>query len=383
MAITVDWGSKIINVPLADLTFESGTLYSLDTNVFRLRLDDLMDDEEGIPFDTTHNHNTQITIAGVTYARFIEIINDYTVTFEDGMYAVRLDGSNNNLFDEGIINRNSVSIIPTNSAGLQIVSVGSGLSADQADQLAEIHGQTRRAIYVDTNSSTSIDGFQQTPYDNLTEAFMLGNLDNIKQIHIKGNNITVPSGSNISGFEFFGISIIGATVSLGSGSPINIQSGVRTQFHNVDISGEVQSDIILESCLMRDMQAARFTATNCLLAGTYTMIPQPGSPLVMELSQFIGCRDASIDSPTFLFGGGTHSLNIRDYVGNITLSDMEPGDDVDIGVQTGQVTIDALCTGGTVTVKGIGTLINNGTGVVVDDENFIYDAGNNSFGGMG
>jgi hypothetical protein len=116
--VSVDWGTKVINVPQSDMVFVSGTLYSLDTDTLRLALRSLEASEGGMPFLTTHQHNTEVTIAGTTYARTIEIINGYTVTFEDGQYAVRLDGSNNNLFDEGVVNRNQVSIIPTNSAGL-------------------------------------------------------------------------------------------------------------------------------------------------------------------------------------------------------------------------------------------------------------------------
>jgi hypothetical protein len=35
MAISIDWGTKVIFVPQADLTFVSGTLYSLDVDQFR------------------------------------------------------------------------------------------------------------------------------------------------------------------------------------------------------------------------------------------------------------------------------------------------------------------------------------------------------------
>jgi hypothetical protein len=118
MPVTVDWGTKVISVPQSYLTFVSGTLYEMDTDQFRLDLKELEASQAGMPFLDTHQHNTEVTIAGDIYARLIEIINGYTVTFEDGQYAVKLVGSNNNIFDEGIINRNQVSIIPTNSAGL-------------------------------------------------------------------------------------------------------------------------------------------------------------------------------------------------------------------------------------------------------------------------
>ena len=75
MALTVDYLTKIISVPQADLTLISGTLYELDTNQFKQDLADLQDDEEGIWADTIFTHNTEVTVAGTTFARTIEIIN--------------------------------------------------------------------------------------------------------------------------------------------------------------------------------------------------------------------------------------------------------------------------------------------------------------------
>src|SRR3989344_8268349 len=119
MAITVNWPTKVINVPKADTTLVSSTPYEireLNINTFRLALKDLEDDEEGQPWPTTHNHNTTITVGGVTLARVVEIINGYTVAFENGSYAVNLVSANSNIGD--VLNLNSVSVRAANSAGL-------------------------------------------------------------------------------------------------------------------------------------------------------------------------------------------------------------------------------------------------------------------------
>ena len=128
MAISIDWGTKVISVPQSYLTLISGTFYELDSDVFRLDLKDLEDDEEGIPFPDTHQHNTEVTISGVTYVRTIEIINGYSITFEDGQYTVSIIGSNNNYHDVagGVLNQNQVQVIPNNSAGYISVSDGGG-----------------------------------------------------------------------------------------------------------------------------------------------------------------------------------------------------------------------------------------------------------------
>ena len=149
MAITIDYGNtNIIFVPQADLTLVTGSLYELDVNAFRLTLKDLEDDEAGMAFPLTHIHNTEVTVAGTTFARTVEIIAPYSVEFEDGQYSVRLVGANNNIFDveNGILVRNQVSVIPTNSAGL-IVGSGTGGNCDVSESdKDDIAAKTRTAI---------------------------------------------------------------------------------------------------------------------------------------------------------------------------------------------------------------------------------------------
>lgn len=119
--ISVGWGNTyIIFIPQSYLTLVSGTLYSLDTNKFRLDLKNLEASLEGLPHPKTHNHNTEVTVAGIVFARTIEILPPYSVEFEDAQYTVQLSGSNNNIFDvqNGILIQNQVQVIPNNSAGL-------------------------------------------------------------------------------------------------------------------------------------------------------------------------------------------------------------------------------------------------------------------------
>ena len=122
MAITINWATKIINVPKVDMTQvqfsppDAFEIYELDIDEFRLTLKDLEDDVEGMAFPTTHNHNTIVTVGGVSLARVVEIINGYTVTFENDSYAVNLVGANSNISD--VINLNLVQVRAANSAGL-------------------------------------------------------------------------------------------------------------------------------------------------------------------------------------------------------------------------------------------------------------------------
>lgn len=129
MAITINWGTSVINIPKADMTLIQASpteIRELDLNEFRLTLKALEAGEEGMNYPQTHNHNTTVTVGGVTLARVIEIIEPYTITFEDGQYAVNLVGANSNVSDK--TNVNQVSVRAANSAGL-IVTESADLAA--------------------------------------------------------------------------------------------------------------------------------------------------------------------------------------------------------------------------------------------------------------
>jgi len=167
MAITIDPATKVINVPKADLTLIQSSpteIRQLDLNWFRLILKDLEDDEEGIWMDTTHTHQQPVSVGGVLLARVVQLINDYTVTFEDGQYAVNLVGANSNVADK--VNVNQVSVRAANSAGLVETQV-SGLTNSESTMLSNADaqlGNLRKLMQnrMETNPTTGL----MTIYDD-------------------------------------------------------------------------------------------------------------------------------------------------------------------------------------------------------------------------
>lgn len=132
--ISIDWGSQVIFVPKFFSTLIQSSpieVRQLDLNAFRLALKDLEDSDYGMASLRTHRHNTEVTVAGITLARVIEVINGYTVTFEDGQYAINLTGANSNVGD--VVNLNQVSVRVANSAGLVAGGLGIPTAAQNAD----------------------------------------------------------------------------------------------------------------------------------------------------------------------------------------------------------------------------------------------------------
>lgn len=147
MALSLNAGTKVFSILQADLTFISGALYDVDTDALRLEMMDLLDGEDYMYLPDAFSHNTEVTIAGVTYARLIEMINGFSLTFEDtgSAYAVRFIGSNNNMWDveNGILNvTEKVSYIPTNSAGLVVGGAGGGFTQTDRDTLDDTFDQS-------------------------------------------------------------------------------------------------------------------------------------------------------------------------------------------------------------------------------------------------
>jgi hypothetical protein len=142
MAITIDEATQVITVEQSDLTPVTGTLYELDTNVYRLAVGALLASERYMWMDPAFNHNGEVSVAGTTFARIIEQTNGYILEFENLTYSVRLAGSNNNLFDveNGILTQNLVQVISQNSAGLVVVSTADNVDTDKVISAVEDWG---------------------------------------------------------------------------------------------------------------------------------------------------------------------------------------------------------------------------------------------------
>jgi len=139
MAYAVDWIAKIVVIPASDLILISGTRYRLNMASFLAecrRLEWAFAD--GFWAEPILQHtDALIDFAGANYAGFDKIINGYVIQFSAPATRVDLLGSNNDIIDVLIVN--GISVVPSNSAGLQVVSSGSGLDAVQDTKLTEVH----------------------------------------------------------------------------------------------------------------------------------------------------------------------------------------------------------------------------------------------------
>jgi hypothetical protein len=228
MTVSINWPTGVITIPQNQLTFISGSTYSLDVDAFRLALKDLEDSEEGQVWPDTHRHSTASTLSGVVYARQVEILAPYTVTFEDvgTPYTVSCIGANHNLAD--VKNVNQVSLIIGNSAGLISVTTGSGVTAQDKIDIVnlvwnelianhDIIGSTARALATASSGGVDIqalvDGVWNEPKASHTTVGTIGktinDLDNDvnKLIDVQTGNWEIQGNQmifySVSGSEIY------------------------------------------------------------------------------------------------------------------------------------------------------------------------------------
>lgn len=360
MALNVNWQTKEILIPQSDLTFVSGTNYELDTNQFRLEIKSI-EETEGLTYLDTHRHNTEVNVAGTTFARTIEIINGYSIKFEDtgSDYSVTLIGSNNNLFDveNGILNPTpGVTVISTNAAGL---------ISEEEDSL--IYGGR---IYVNSTGVSGTDfgiGTRINPVNNISDAVSLANQYNFNKIHFI-SDFTFTSSDSISGFQIIGEGESKNILTFNSGSSVS-----NCEILHCKVTGDIDGCISFFNCLIDNVtlnNSNSIVIKNCYFKSTQTI----DSTFSSNIS-IIDSWTTEINS-ICLFNLNSSSANLifRDLKGQFNISGVTDSNClVEVNkVDGSSVTILSSCTGGQINLTGLIGLIDQSSGSSVLTTGIIY-----------
>jgi len=355
MAISVNPSTFVITIPKADLLQVQVTpieIRELNINNFRLELKN-WEDGEGITFQKTHNHNTTVTISGVQLARVVEILTPYTITFEDGAYAVNLVGANSNIADR--LNLNQVSVRASNSAGL---------IQTRELEYASFNG----GVSLDINSSYSGVGYPYGtvayPVNNLADALYIANLRGFDKLFIN-TSMTIDGGSDIQGFTLIGKSRTSTSIYIS-----NATNCVDVFILNCVLTGILDGGTQIEECSVGDISYVNGQIRN---SGLYGTIYLDGD----EKAVISNCYTIDQDScPIIDMGGSGQDLAMPNYSGRITIKNLSSAsEEIGIGILSGKIILDSTITAGTIIVSGVGLLEDNtGSGVIVNDEGLLNKA---------
>ena len=357
--ISIDWGTKIITVPKAYTTLIQSIpteIRELPINQFRLDLKALESGFEGMPHLVTHVHNTEVLLGGIVYARVVEIINGYTVTFEDGQYAVNLTGANSNIGD--VINVNQVSVRSQNSAGLisnQAIEFSSFQNFVWIDQA---HG---------TTGTVFPKGTPQSPVNNIQDATLIAEVRGLDSLNFIGN-FTFTTGDNVENYILYGQNPNKSLFTFESGA---LTTGV--DIFNATVQGEFDGLATITECRTINISMIEGFLYQCVMTGTVSLV---GS----GQTGFYDCWDGIVangDYPIIDCGGGGRDVGIKNFHGDIKIINKTGPEDIEVNMTSGGIVdLDSTINDGLIRITGIANVINNTTGTAVVDTTAVISAEN-------
>ncbi len=317
------------------------SIYELDIDLFRAQLNNLSDNEDGMTFPTTHQHVAPVSVGGVQLARVIEIINDYTITFEDGQYAVNLVGANSNIGDR--VNVNQVSVRSANSAGLPNLDVLETSAFRGGVNIDEANGRAGTQYPMGTS---------KFPVNNIADARTIAATHGINTIFVIGD-LTVGNGEDISDMILIGQSPLQSEITMELGSIVD-----RAEFTEFTIQGAIDGEVVIEKCQIGNVSYSQGIMRDSLIEGTI----QLG---VAGQINFLDCASGTSGEvlPCIDINGvdntGDCTLIFRNYSGGIKLTEKTGTGKVAIDVSSGKLVIDETCTQGSILARGDAKVINH------------------------
>lgn len=354
---TIDYPTGVITVAESELTLVQSTptvVYNYSMDTFWRALRDLEDEEEGRSWPRSCDYNQPVTVGGIQLAAVFTITDYYTVTFEDGQYAVNLTGANTNVQDR--VNVNQVSIRAGNSAGL-IQTEELRFSAYQNKVTLDQFNTTGKA----TAGQAYPIGTLQAPVDNWADALFIKNFVGLDTVGIKGNMTISGTDPHVDNIIVEGDSAVKHTVVLADAALIT-----NTIFRNLTITGALDGGNNLSDCIVSDLNYIDGSLRDCLLVGTVALNGQQAN--------FLRCGSGIAGGGAGQFaridmGGGGTDLVVRDYQGGLDLINCsDPNTDISIDMSSGRVVLEDTITEGNFVIRGIADVEDNsGPNANIDD----------------
>ena len=344
MNVVMDWGSLNINVPRDEMLLLQTVpveVRQLDLTEFRYAMHDKQDDIAGMPFMHMHEHNPPVTVAGVALAQVVTIVNNYTVTFEDGLYNVNIVGGNSNVADNVV--KNQVGVNTSNSAGLQ----------DSASlQAASFQGHVTIDIYHGYEGTVFPTGTNRYPCKYLSDAKLIAEREGIDRLLFKSaynlgiNQLGDPD--DVSGFY-----LEASTHAVGVLTIEPEALCFNTIFKGFQISGTLDGDSEIYECIVGDIDYFNGYIFGSALYGTITLNGNKDA-------NFMNCKMLKIEeTPVINAGGSGQNAIFNNWSGRLMIENITGDSKIGVGVDAGEIVVSDTCVAGSVSVHGNGTVIDN------------------------
>lgn len=355
MIISINPITHVITIPQDQLDPLAGANnYSLDTNAFRMALKDWEDNEEGIWQPDTHRHNTTVLLGGIQYARVLEILPPYTITFEEkpSAYTVSLTSSNNNILES--TNLGTVQILSNNSAGL--INVTEVQYAAFDDHITIDTGNVSGRAAAGTVYPI---GTESVPSNNLADALTIAVFRGFDEINIIGN-LVIGATDVISNYTLIGQ---GATLNV-TKTLVTLTSGCATTnavYKDCKVTGVQGGESHYINCVIGELSNAHCHYRDVALVGPITYTASIGSTHTTDMHECYAGNDEVVLNQN----GSQLKFVIYDFSGKIKFTNgTHASSTTRIHMTGGTVTLDSTCTAGTYIITGWCSVVNSSTATV-------------------
>lgn len=197
-------------------------------------------------------------------------------------------------------------------------------------------------------------GTEEYPVNNLADAKLIAIERGFHLFHICEGDLTLGAGDNVDGYTFRGTYRIRTIVTVEAGC-----STVKTVFEYLGLEGTLSGKVVLYRVGIGNLVGFSGVANTCVLAGNITLA---GSGNV----NFLHCYTALIhpNCPEIDMGGSGRGLAARAHSGGLHLKNKTGSENVSIDFVSGCLEIASSVTAGTIIVRGVGKVIDNGSATV-------------------
>jgi hypothetical protein len=364
VAITIDYSQDtydgyVIQIPKADMLLVQSTpteVRELNIDDFRTELNDLMDDEAGLATLVNHEHTAPKTVAGVTLARVVEIVEPFWVLFENGSYNVNIVGGNSNISDRVI--KNTVGVNTANSAGLQ-------------DPFALQAGAFGDKVALDVTSAFSGTTFPRGtasyPVNNVADALSIAETRGLRTILVM-SSMTLSSGDFSDGYVFRGINAVSVVMTLSGATDVT-----NCEFTNMTVTGTLDNDNVIRECAVSSLQLFAGFLYESTITGTVTLGTGSTAYLLSCYSGVAGGGAGEYPSIDFTSGAGI-DLVVRGWSGGLGIKNCTSAStNASLDFESGRCIFESSNTAGDFTVRGICEVTDNSVGATVTDKTSVRE----------
>lgn len=288
------------------------------------------------------------------------ITNDYTIGDAYSVFNVErvdLTGGNATAVDDvaasidPIVPSVGTYALVTLSTSASIVE-GLSAAAIQA-KVDDIHGQMRRAIYINTAALVNGNGYQQTPYNNWTDGVDDAEASGLQVLYLE-DDATVDR--QLKNFEILGIDLPKLTL---NGQTMD---GSVLRLISVDGTQGGTGSLIMFDCQMTNV--TDFNGAGSLIGAVGTIAFRNGGNSILNQLVTFTPNQVTLD---MTLGGAGCSVEINNASGDFLISNMDHADDeIHLRMDHGRVTLDSTCTAGNIFLSGSAKLTDNSNGSTVD-----------------